>query len=89
MALTALSIDAMLPVLPQIASDLQAQNANDRKLVISMVFWGLALGQLFFELLSDSIGRKPAIYSGLALFIVGALLGMTAVNFSMMLVGHL
>jgi DHA1 family bicyclomycin/chloramphenicol resistance-like MFS transporter len=89
MALTALSIDAMLPALAQIGSDLQVQNANDRQLVISMIFVGLAFGQLFFGPLSDSTGRKPAIYAGLVLFMFGSLLSMFAVNFPMMLAGRL
>jgi DHA1 family bicyclomycin/chloramphenicol resistance-like MFS transporter len=89
MALTALSIDAMLPALAQIGSELQVQNANDRQLVISMIFLGLAVGQLFFGPLSDSTGRKPAIYAGLVLFMFGSLLSMFAVNFAMMLTGRL
>lgn len=89
MALTALSIDAMLPALAQIGSDLQVQNANDRQLVISMIFVGLAFGQLFFGPLSDSTGRKPAIYAGLVLFMFGSLMSMFAVNFPMMLLGRL
>ncbi|MBK8905254.1 MAG: multidrug effflux MFS transporter [Anaerolineaceae bacterium] len=88
MALTALSIDAMLPALAQIGSDLQVQDANDRQLVISMIFVGLSLGQLLFGPLSDSIGRKPAIFSGLGLYMGGALLSMFAVNFPMMLLGR-
>lgn len=89
MALTALSIDAILPALSQLGSDLQIQNANDRQLVISMIFLGLAVGQLFFGPLSDSTGRKPAIYIGLALLMGGSLLCMLATNFSMLLVGRL
>lgn len=89
MALTALSIDAMLPALPQIGAELQVQNPNERQLVISMIFLGLAVGQLFFGPLSDSVGRKPAIYSGLATFIVGALISMLATSFPMLLVGRL
>ena len=61
MSLVALSIDAMLPALPQLSSDLLVQNANDRQLVVSTLFLGLALGQLFFGPLSDKTGRKPAI----------------------------
>lgn len=88
MALTAVSIDSMLPALPHIGSDLQVQNANSRQLIISMIFFGLAIGQLFFGPLSDSSGRKPAIYGGLLLYMFGALLSMFAVNFPMMLTGR-
>lgn len=88
MSLTALSIDAMLPALAQIGVDLQVANANDRQLVLSMIFLGLSLGQLIFGPLSDKTGRKPAIYTGYALYIGGAILSASAITFPMMLVGR-
>lgn len=87
-ALVALSIDAMLPALAQIAQDLGAQRANDSQLVISLIFLGLAIGQLLYGPLSDSIGRKPAIYLGFGVFTIGCFLGLFAVNFQMMLIGR-
>jgi DHA1 family bicyclomycin/chloramphenicol resistance-like MFS transporter len=89
MSITALSIDAMLPALPQIGSDLSVQNTNDRQLVVSVLFLGLAIGQLFFGPLSDKTGRKPAVYAGYTLFITGALLSVFALSFPMMLLGRL
>ena len=89
MSLTALSIDAMLPALPQIGADLHVQSANGPQLVVSALFLGLALGQLFFGPLSDSTGRKPAIYTGLSLFVVGSLISVFAINFPVMLAGRL
>ena len=89
MSLLALSIDAMLPALQQIGSDLGVQNPNSRQLVISIIFLGLAFGQLFFGPLSDTIGRKPAIYAGYALFIAGAFISIVATSFTVMLLGRL
>ena len=89
MSLTALSIDAMLPALPQIGSDLGVENADDRQLVVSVLFLGLALGQLFFGPLSDRVGRKPTVYAGYGLYMAGALLSILATNFPMMLAGRL
>jgi DHA1 family bicyclomycin/chloramphenicol resistance-like MFS transporter len=89
MSLVALSIDAMLPAFPQMTQDLQVAQANDIQLVVSMLFIGLAIGQLFYGPLSDSIGRKPAIYIGFVLFILGSLLSMSASDFSTMLAGRL
>ena len=89
MSLTALSIDAMLPALAQIGSELNVQDGNERQLVISTIFLGLAVGQLFFGPLSDSVGRKPAIYAGLLLFIAGALLSLLSTTFGVLLLGRL
>lgn len=88
MSLTALSIDAMLPALPAIGDDLGVVDVNNRQLVVPILFLGLALGQMFFGPLSDSIGRKPAIYLGFALYIGGALISFFSIGFPMMLVGR-
>jgi DHA1 family bicyclomycin/chloramphenicol resistance-like MFS transporter len=89
MSLMALSIDAMLPALPQIGDELGVANPNDRQLVISIIFLGSALGQIFFGPLSDKTGRKPAIYSGYVLFITGSLIAIFSMNFSVMLLGRI
>ena len=89
MSLTALSIDAMLPALPQIGSELEVQSVNDRQLVVSAIFLGLSFGQLVFGPLSDKTGRKPAIYGGLGLYVAGSLISAAAVSFPLMLAGRL
>jgi len=88
MSLTALSTDMMLPSLAQIGLELGVQEANDRQLVVSLLFLGMAMGQLFFGPLSDKTGRKPAIYLGYGLFVLGALFSVFSINFPMMLVGR-
>ena len=88
MSLTSLSIDAMMTALPQIGKDLNVANQNNCQLIISIIFVGQALGQLFFGPLSDKTGRKLAIYIGYALFIIGSLISGFSMNFSMMLSGR-
>lgn len=87
-SLVALSIDAMLPAIGAIADELGAAHDNDRQLVIGVLFLGLALGQLIYGPLSDSIGRKPAIFIGLAVFIAGTVLAAFAQTFPVMLLGR-
>lgn len=87
-SLVALSIDAMLPALPEIAADLGVTRINDSQYVISIFFAGMAFGQIFFGPLSDSIGRRPAIISGLILFAAGCVLSILAVDFYQMLLGR-
>ena len=87
-SLTALSIDAMLPALTEIGSDLGVTEANDNQLIISILFLGLAFGQLFYGPLSDGIGRKPSVYIGLLFFAIGCLVSIFAESLTVMLIGR-
>jgi DHA1 family bicyclomycin/chloramphenicol resistance-like MFS transporter len=87
-SLIALSIDAMLPALPELGADLGVRNPNDNQLVVATLFLGLALGQILYGPLSDSFGRKPPMYLGLLIFILGCLLSMFATNYPIMLIGR-
>ncbi len=89
MALAALSTDVMLPALSDIGSDLAVQGENSTQLIVSFLFLGLAIGQIVYGPLSDSIGRKRSIYLGYAVFILGCLISMFSSNFTIMLVGRL
>ena len=75
-ALTAmgpLAIDMYLPALPGIARELGAPIAAVQESLASY-FIGIAFGQALYGPLSDRLGRKPALYLGLTIFI-GASLG--------------
>ncbi|MEM7336038.1 MAG: multidrug effflux MFS transporter [Chloroflexota bacterium] len=88
-ALVAVSIDAMLPALPEIGAELGVRQANDSQLIITWLFIGMGIGQLFYGPISDSVGRKPIIYLGLGIFSIGCILSITATTYSMMLFARL
>ena len=88
-SLVALSIDAMLPAMGEIANDLGVADRNDAQLVIGVFFLGNAFGQLLFGPLSDTFGRKRVIVAGLALFLFGCLVSVVAQSFSVLLIGRL
>src|SRR3954447_7263442 len=88
MSLVALSIDSMLPALGSIAADLGARAPNDRQLVLTAFFAGLTVGLLVYGPLSDSFGRKPTMYAGLALYVVSGLLCAFTTDFDLMIAGR-
>lgn len=89
MSLTALSIDAMLPALSIIGGDLGVQNSNDNQLTISSLFLGIAIGQLIYGPVSDSIGRKKPLYVGLIIFLLGILISVVATSLIGMIIGRI
>lgn len=81
MALTALSIDIMLPALPEIGSALGVDSENDRQLIVILYMAGFAAGQLVYGPLSDRLGRRPVLLAGLAIFVVGSIAALVSNSF--------
>lgn len=88
MALTAFSVDIMLPALPRIHADYALTGANQQQLVVSTYVGGFALGQLFTGSLSDRFGRKPVMLTGIALYAVAAFACLIAGSFEALLVAR-
>ena len=77
-ATIAFSIDAMLPVLPDIAGALTPDDPNRAQLVIAAFVLGMGVGTLLAGPLSDAYGRHAVavggalVYTGAALYCVVA-----------------
>ena len=89
MSIVALSIDALLPALPEISSTLGVTNPVNSQLLITMIFLGLGFGQLLFGPLSDSFGRKPMVYIGFIVFIIASIICVTTKSFEIMIIGRI
>lgn len=73
MALTALSIDLMLPAFDEMRADFGLPpDSTATAATITLFFIGMAFAHLFYGPLADRFGRKPTLYGGLAIFTVGA-----------------
>jgi DHA1 family bicyclomycin/chloramphenicol resistance-like MFS transporter len=88
-SLTALSIDAILPALSDIGQALAVADARDTQLVVTMFILGMVFGEIFFGPVSDAIGRKPAILAGLAIYVAGTVVAMTAGSLEQILLGRI
>lgn len=74
MSMTAVSIDLMLPAFDEMRADFGlAADSTQTAATITVFFLGLAIAQLLYGPLADRFGRKPALYGGLAVFVVGAI----------------
>ncbi len=88
MSIVAISIDALLPALGIIAGDLQLANPNHAQYLIVGIFGGMAVGQLIAGPLSDALGRKPVLYGGVALYLVGSVICYSANTLDGLLLGR-
>lgn len=71
-ATVAFSIDAMLPAMSEIATELSPQDTNRAQLVLMMFMAGMGVGTAVAGPVSDAIGRKPTIMLGSTLYIAAA-----------------
>ena len=88
MAMNAMSIDAMLPALPQIGRALNVTRENDLQLVIAAYLLGFGAAQLIYGPLSDRFGRKPVLLTGIALYVLCATVVSLAWSFPLLLAGR-
>lgn len=70
-ALGSMAIHAIVPVLPSIATDLQA-GQGEVQLAVSLYLAGLGAGQLLAGPLADRYGRRPVLLAGIVVFALAA-----------------
>lgn len=74
MALAALAIDITLPAFATMRGEFGlAEGSSAVAPVITASLAGLAIGQMAWGPLSDSLGRKVILYSGIAVYVAGAI----------------
>lgn len=88
MALNALSIDIMLPALPNIGADFAVPHENDRQLVVLAYVATFGAAQLIYGPLTDALGRRRVLVWALGLYVIGALLCVAAGNFTLFLLAR-
>jgi len=89
MSLNAFAIDAMVPALPAIGSDLGVADENSRQLLVSLYVFGFGTSQILYGPLSDRFGRKPVLIFSLVLYLAFSLLCAAAASFTLLLAARM
>ena len=76
MGIGALGTDLMLPGMGQITETFGIAK-SDGHLMVTVFFFGMALGQLVMGPLSDTLGRKRVILGGYAVFCAATMVSAT------------
>lgn len=84
-ALQALAIDAMLPGIGTIATDLNASDPNQRQWIVGVFLIGCGVGALVPGTLADRFGRRPILLASLACYVVMAAACAMATDFETLL----
>lgn len=82
-----IAIDLYAPSIPSIGRELSASPAlMQNTITITLLFY--ALGQLFFGIMADARGRRPAVQLGLLVFLAGSVLATVATSIEMLLLAR-
>jgi DHA1 family bicyclomycin/chloramphenicol resistance-like MFS transporter len=85
MSTQAIAIDAMLPAFPIIVRTLQVADPNHGQWIVTAYMTGLAVGQLFWGIMSDRFGRRRILLTGLGMYVLAALVCTLAGSFPTLL----
>jgi len=88
MALTALSIDAMLPANPQITEQFGISKPEDLQLIVNVFFLGFAISQLVYGPLADRFGRKPILLLGIGIYLCASFFAIFAPSFESLIMAR-
>lgn len=85
MAMNALSIDSMLPALPQIGDALGIVEDNSRQWIITAYLLGFGGAQIVYGTLADRFGRKPVLLAGVGVYVLASFVAAYAGSFEIMM----
>jgi DHA1 family bicyclomycin/chloramphenicol resistance-like MFS transporter len=82
-----LAMQLFVPALPAVASGFEVSTAT-ANLAISLSFFTVGVSTLVYGPLSDRYGRRPVLFAGLALFVIGTLVCLAAPSIEVLLLGR-
>jgi len=86
-AVSPLGINMYLPSMPGMARAFDV-DFTTIQLTLSLYLAAMALGQLIIGSLSDRFGRRPVLLIGLAVFVIGSFICLSAQNVSILIAGR-
>ena len=85
--MAAFTVDVSLPAVPAMVEALTTSLSRGQQ-IVGIFMFGMAFGQIPAGLVSDRVGRLPVLYTGMALFLVGAVASALANSIEVMLIGR-
>ena len=89
MAVTAISIDNLLPAFPAIEARFGVPDPNRLQLLVYVYMIGFGFAQIVYGPVSDALGRRPVLLASLAVYVVGCGLAMMAPSFGWLLAARI
>ncbi len=89
MAVTAMSIDNLLPAFPAIHERFGIDDPNRLQLLVYLYMFGFGIGQIVYGPLSDALGRRKVFLASLAIYLAACLMAMVSQSFEWLLAARI